>query len=36
MPDQLFDIVSLYSGGGDIIVDKTMYTIEAYYGKANA
>jgi hypothetical protein len=36
MPDQLFNIVSLYSGGGDTIVDKTMYITEAYYSKANA
>ena len=36
MPDQSFDIVSLHSGGGDTIADETMYTTEAYYGKANA
>ena len=36
MPDQSFDIVSLYSSGGDTIADKTIYTTKAYYGKANA
>ena len=36
MPNQLFDIVSLYSSGGDTITDKTIYTTEAYYSKANA
>ena len=33
--NQLFDIVSLHSGGSDIIMDKTMYATKAYYNKAN-
>ena len=36
MPDQLLDIVSLHSSGGDTIADKTTYATEAYYSKVNA
>ena len=36
MPNQSFNIVSLYNSGGDTIVDKTIYTTKAYYSKANA
>ena len=36
MPGQLFNIVSLYSGGGNTNVDETIYAAKAYYSKANA
>ena len=36
MPDQLFNIVSLYSGGGNTIADEIMYTTKTYYSKTNA
>ena len=36
MPNQLFNIVSLYSSSGDTIVDKTIYTTKVYCSKANA